>query len=528
MMGAMKAIVLAAAAWLAGAAGQDAAPKAEGGNDFLILHDRTTLRGEIVGYSAAGKLSVRTAASDRPFEVGLEEVSRLRFSSEESRPGTPAGEQARLAGGGTLVGKIASFQGDTAVLESAAGPLRLGRRDVKALLLNAPESPLPVLRDDKKDILIREVEKKPEGGEKPGRECVAEYGRLKAIGAKVVFETTVPADKDAKERTEDREFDRASVKHVYLHRDTAPGDFPPGLFGKVTLRAGDRWVAVLQGMTRDRVRLFSHLFGTVEIDKSKVHSISFIQQAQLTAGNILITDQTGIHEFDAQRQEIWTYTADRINVIPDRAEREAEIMLAPDKQAFFLAIRQQVGEGHDQFNDDVFSSHDGRTIYVSRPSFADVVAIDLKTKDIVWRTPVGGYRADHMGISPDGTKLLVSASTANIVNQIGDVLLHGVSILPGDGSGAGGLWKRGGALMCRHIVGEVGITQTRTGADEPFALKAAEAFLDVGGVLRPALLAVVDHVQTDGELLLHDIGHCRLDSRRKCLGIEGALLLPQA
>jgi YVTN family beta-propeller protein len=109
---------------------------------------------------------------------------------------------------------------------------------------------------------------------------------------------------------------------------------------------------------------------------------------------------------------------DRINVVPDKEAREAEIMLNPDREAFFLAIRQEVGEGHDQFNDDVFSSHDGRTIYVSRPSFADVVAIDLATKKIVWRTPVAGYRADHMAISPDGTKLLVSASTANVVDQI--------------------------------------------------------------------------------------------------------------
>lgn len=109
---------------------------------------------------------------------------------------------------------------------------------------------------------------------------------------------------------------------------------------------------------------------------------------------------------------------DRIDVVPDRAEREAEIMMQPDRLGFFLAIREEVGEGHDQFNDDVFSSHDGRTIYVSRPSFADVVAIDLASKQIVWRTPVGGYRADHMAISPDGTKLLVSASTANVVDQI--------------------------------------------------------------------------------------------------------------
>jgi YVTN family beta-propeller protein len=109
---------------------------------------------------------------------------------------------------------------------------------------------------------------------------------------------------------------------------------------------------------------------------------------------------------------------DRINVVPDRAEREAEIHSNPDKLAFFLAIREFVGEGHDQLNDDVFSSHDGRTIFVSRPSYADVVAIDLASKQIVWRTPVGGYRADHMAISPDGTRLLVSASTANVVHEI--------------------------------------------------------------------------------------------------------------
>jgi YVTN family beta-propeller protein len=109
---------------------------------------------------------------------------------------------------------------------------------------------------------------------------------------------------------------------------------------------------------------------------------------------------------------------DRINVVPDLQLRLSEIYTSPDRLAFFLGIRELVGEGHDQFNDDVFSSHDGRTIFVSRPSLADVVAIDLQTKQIVWRTPVAGYRADHMGISPDGTKLLVSASTGNVVHQI--------------------------------------------------------------------------------------------------------------
>ncbi|MGI8631675.1 MAG: YncE family protein [Solirubrobacterales bacterium] len=108
----------------------------------------------------------------------------------------------------------------------------------------------------------------------------------------------------------------------------------------------------------------------------------------------------------------------RINTIPDKAERMAEIMTSPDKLAFFLAIREAVGEGNDQYTDDMFSSHDGRFMYVSRPSFADVVGIDLRTQEIVWRFPMEGYRADHMGISPGGTRLLVSDSTANIVHVI--------------------------------------------------------------------------------------------------------------
>ena len=108
----------------------------------------------------------------------------------------------------------------------------------------------------------------------------------------------------------------------------------------------------------------------------------------------------------------------RINIVPDRAERLAEIQTNPDRLAYFLAIRQQIGEGHDQLADDAFTSPDGRFIYVSRPSFADVVSISLKNGRIVWRVPVAGYRSDHMAISANGRRLLVSASTANVVHVI--------------------------------------------------------------------------------------------------------------
>jgi DNA-binding beta-propeller fold protein YncE len=108
----------------------------------------------------------------------------------------------------------------------------------------------------------------------------------------------------------------------------------------------------------------------------------------------------------------------RINIIPDIEERMREIQSDPERLAYFLAIRQAVGEGHDQFVDDMFSSHSGRVLYVSRPSLADVIAMNLRTRRIVWRTKVDGNRADHMAISPDGRHVLVSASTAKVVDVI--------------------------------------------------------------------------------------------------------------
>ncbi|MER8041459.1 YncE family protein [Streptomyces sp. NPDC094032] len=108
----------------------------------------------------------------------------------------------------------------------------------------------------------------------------------------------------------------------------------------------------------------------------------------------------------------------RVNVIPDRAERMREIQLDPVKLAFFLGVRSGPGEGHDQFVDDMYATPDGSAMVVSRPSFADVVSLDLRTGKINWRFPVAGYRSDHMAVSPDGTRVAVSASTANTVHVL--------------------------------------------------------------------------------------------------------------
>lgn len=108
----------------------------------------------------------------------------------------------------------------------------------------------------------------------------------------------------------------------------------------------------------------------------------------------------------------------RINVIPDKDQRLTEIYLNPVKLIYFLGIRNGPGEGHDQFVDDMYSTPDGSAMVVSRPSFADVVSIDLTTGRINWRFPVSGYRSDHMAVSPDGTRVAVSASTSNTVHVL--------------------------------------------------------------------------------------------------------------
>ncbi|MEJ7834262.1 MAG: serine/threonine protein kinase [Nocardioides sp.] len=107
-----------------------------------------------------------------------------------------------------------------------------------------------------------------------------------------------------------------------------------------------------------------------------------------------------------------------INVIPDYQERMQEIALNPYRLAYFLAIRELIGEGNDQFVDDMYSSNDGKLVVISRPSFADVVAISLETKKIVWRFQVAGVRSDHMALSPDGKTVVVSASTGNVVHAL--------------------------------------------------------------------------------------------------------------
>jgi DNA-binding beta-propeller fold protein YncE len=153
---------------------------------------------------------------------------------------------------------------------------------------------------------------------------------------------------------------------------------------------------------------------------------------------------------------------ERINVIPDAEERVAEIMADPTATFYFNNIRTLVGEGHNQYVDDGFTSPDGKFVYFSRPSFADVVAINLKSERIVWRTHIDGYRADHMAISRNGRRLLVSASTANVIDVIDTRTGAIVGRVPSGDSPHENNFSEDGKLIYHASIGFV-----YTGADDP-------------------------------------------------------------
>jgi hypothetical protein len=133
-----------------------------------------------------------------------------------------------------------------------------------------------------------------------------------------------------------------------------------------------------------------------------------------------------------------------INLIPDKAEELQRIHTNPANLAYYLAIQQGPGEGHDQYVDDMFATTDGRFLAVSRPSFGDVIWVSLEAalrtgstteQIIVSEQSMDGYRTDHMGLSPDGRRLLVSDSTSAQVieySMVNETLPDGKVVRMGD------------------------------------------------------------------------------------------------
>jgi len=145
----------------------------------------------------------------------------------------------------------------------------------------------------------------------------------------------------------------------------------------------------------------------------------------------------------------------RINIVPDLKKRMLDIYTHPDKLAYFLAIRELVGEGHDPFVDDMYSTPDGRLLIVSRPSLADVVGINFETGKIAWRFPMDGYRSDHMGLSPNGKQVAVSDSTANVVHVLDTRTGKELGEFPSGDSPHENTYSHDGSLIYHASIGRV-------------------------------------------------------------------------
>lgn len=99
-----------------------------------------------------------------------------------------------------------------------------------------------------------------------------------------------------------------------------------------------------------------------------------------------------------------------LNVTPDLQDRLNEIYANPVWLVGYEAVRSV--EGGDRFVDDATLSPNGRTLYVSRGNLDDVAAFDVASHTELWHTRLAGFHADHAALSPDGTRYVVSATTA--------------------------------------------------------------------------------------------------------------------
>ncbi|PWN04556.1 serine/threonine protein kinase [Nocardioides silvaticus] len=130
-----------------------------------------------------------------------------------------------------------------------------------------------------------------------------------------------------------------------------------------------------------------------------------------------------------------------VNLIPDKVQETRDLLTDPVGLVFFLAVAATAGQGHNQYVDDMFTTLDGKYLAVSRPSFADVVWIDIRKAvrglpgAIVREQQMDGYRTDHMQVSNDGRRLLVSDSTARQVieySMVDETLPDGTVVKLGD------------------------------------------------------------------------------------------------
>src|SRR6516162_2497966 len=101
----------------------------------------------------------------------------------------------------------------------------------------------------------------------------------------------------------------------------------------------------------------------IALATANIHAAAAAEEAALRDVVVVGNNWEGTADvFDPQSFKVLK----RINVVPDLQERLDEIESSGLlRQLQFWLVRKLVGEGHNQLVDDMFTSHDGRFLYVS-------------------------------------------------------------------------------------------------------------------------------------------------------------------
>lgn len=361
--------------------------------DRVFLADRTEVRGRLVGFQAGGIVLFRERSGGIERSLPLEEVARLQFGPDGPPRSAPGDQQVRLQQGARLSGRLESFDGRCFLLEAAFGRVVLSRADVRALSLAPLEGAVPELREEPRDIMVVE---KLEAQKAAATEAV--YGTLRGLDATSVQWELASG--------QERSWPRERVREVFLYQERPPPEPPPGWFARVLLRNGDRFVGVLASASTEAMEIFCPLFGRASISKKLVHSITFVPQARLTAGHVLVCEQNGVREFDRQGREVWSYTDGVPYPWSARKLDNGHVLIANTNHNQVIEVKPSDRRGGEvvwrlegcSYPYDAVRLENGNTL-VAEHAGGRVAEYDGRTHAVVWQylvnSPMSVQRLEH-------------------------------------------------------------------------------------------------------------------------------------
>ncbi len=253
----------------------------------LVLTSGEEMLGSVSGFDADGSLRFRTKAG-RLLRIPIERVHRLQFQKVEAVQTDPRVSRIQFVHGTSLAAPTPVLKDGLIRFHAWGTEFRVRRDHLRTLHVSPLEGPMPEVKEDKRDIAILEEEKK----------ASARYGTVESLDETEL--ALVEGNRTTK-------IPRASVRRIHFQVPASSKEVAPGWFARALMRNGDRIVGVLSDVGEKRIELFSHVLGRVSLEKSHIHSIAFLPYARSSVGNLLISDQTGVKEFDRSGRELWSF-----------------------------------------------------------------------------------------------------------------------------------------------------------------------------------------------------------------------------